>query len=479
MLGLAGLALFLGNDTRNAYLFLISGIFGWAVVAAGHQDVRPSAVIRQVGTEIAASARGVSKRLTDPKSLRVAFAHANERLALTTPLPVYPGPSDLYSSNIADLIANGAQWDPRPIVQSTSAYTPTLLALNLSHLQNDAPAHVYFRPSPEDDRYPAFEDAASWPQLFSAFEAVSMAGDYAVLSRRVAPVDVAVSKPMLSTTMVLGARMPLAAATEPLWATIKVEPTLLGRFVSLIYRLPPLRMKLTYSDQSTNTYRFIPGIAQAGFLLSPTVVYAEDFVALGSPQRERFLAGRRPVFLAIDAPGHGSGLWQQTYRVTLSPLSIPADPRVDALLMSRRVARPGSAARVLGGDCSFSAVDDKPLDDARQEVALAPGIVHIRGWAMLLAKRGTENKGVVLELEDATTGTQWFEATRYPRVDVTIYFGLPFVSRSGYEVVFDTRGLQGSYTLRVLQSDGSKNLTCANELHFKVQNPAADSVQSD
>jgi hypothetical protein len=463
-LGLIGLMLFLRSDNRWGYWILIVGMAGWGIVAAGHEDVRPSAMLHRVGTATWKSAAGLWRRATDPEWLPHAFANANGRLALTAPLPVYPGPSDLYTSSVADLFANGAHWHPRPIVQSTSAYTPELLALNLLHLQNDPPQHIYFRPSPEDQRYPAFEDGESWPQLLRAFEVVAIAGDYAVLGRRAAPVDVGIARPILSTMMTVGSRTPLPSGSAPLWATIQVRPTLLGRLVSLLYKLPPLSMRLTYPDRSDATYRFVPGIASAGFLLSPTVARAEDFVALASPQRERFFVGRYPSSITIEASGGAGLLWQPAYQLTLSPLVLPADSRVDALLLSRRLATPVLAEHTPGGICGFDTPDNQPGGHATRE--LAAGIVRVSGWAMLSAQR--ENAGVILQLEDDAGTIQQFEAVRYPRVDLSMYLGLPYISRGGYEAVFDAQRMRGNYTLQVLQSDGNKIMACATQLHVHI-----------
>jgi hypothetical protein len=471
VLGLVGLMLFLRDGNRRAYLFLIVGMAGWMIVTAGHEDVRPSRLLSRVESAISTSASGAWKRVTDSEWLPRAFANANERLAITSPLPVYAGSSDLYSSNLADLFANGAQWHPRPVVQSTSAYTPMLLASNLSHLRDTPPGHIYFRPSPEDGRYPAFEDGASWPELWRAYEPVSMAGDYAVLGRRAVAVEASISQPLLSTTLALGARTSLPADKSLLWATIHVEPTLLGRMVSLVYKLPPLHMTLGYSNRPAATYRFVPGVAEAGFLLSPTVIRAEDFVALASPQRERFLAGQYPVSLTIDASRGVGLLWQPMYRLTLSRFVMPEDSHVDALLISKSLPGLVSTERVPGGDCGFDMEAEKA--GGRNVPEVAPGIVHIRGWAMLSAKQGKDNSGVILELANDAGEIQQFEATRYPRVDVTMYLGLPDVSRNGYEVVFDAEHLRGDYTLSVLQSDGSKNLVCANRLRIHMADPLA------
>ena len=89
--------------------------------------------------------------------------------------------------------------------------------------------------------------------------------------------------------------------------------------LSALYKLPSLYLVVTYADGSTEQSRFIPGEARAGFLLSPTVRNAVDFVALLSTRREEFFENRMPISIKIvgDNINH---LWNSQYSVALSEL---------------------------------------------------------------------------------------------------------------------------------------------------------------
>jgi len=85
-------------------------------------------------------------------------------------LPLFSGTSDIYSYNQTDLLASGNLYNPRPIFQGYSAYTPKLCLANRAHLLSpSAPDNVFFRVETIDQRLPSLDDGASWPVLLSRY----------------------------------------------------------------------------------------------------------------------------------------------------------------------------------------------------------------------------------------------------------------------------------------------------------------------
>ncbi|WP_251275618.1 hypothetical protein, partial [Enterobacter hormaechei] len=72
-----------------------------------------------------------------------------------------------------------------------------------------------------------------------------------------------------------------------------IRPTPAGRIASTLYKLPKLSIKVRFENGLTADYRLIAGSTRTGFLLSPTVADARDFVALSSGSREELLRGHR------------------------------------------------------------------------------------------------------------------------------------------------------------------------------------------
>src|SRR5262249_62137681 len=66
----------------------------------------------------------------------------------------------------------------------------------------------------------------------------------------------------------------------PVWASLRIDQTLLGRLQALLYRLPPITVELTLADGEHPLFRLVPAIARSGFLLSPLIVDHGGFAAL-------------------------------------------------------------------------------------------------------------------------------------------------------------------------------------------------------
>lgn len=91
-----------------------------------------------------------------------------------------------YSIDI--ILANGWKWEPRPVFQSYSAYTPVLDSLNAGHLAQPGSAdHILLQWQDIDERQPLLDDAASWRSLFDHYDIAIVRSDGILLNRRSKP----------------------------------------------------------------------------------------------------------------------------------------------------------------------------------------------------------------------------------------------------------------------------------------------------
>jgi hypothetical protein len=200
-----------------------------------------------------------------------------------------------------------------------------LAELNRAHLEGDgAPDRIYFSVLPLDGRYSSLDDGASWPELIARYRVTRYLGDYAVMEKRPEPIAVDLEPLLLDERASLGEQVLLPKTGAPIWAKIDVSPTLIGRVVSALYKLPPLYLVVKYADGSTEQSRFIPGEARAGFLLSPTVRNTVDFATILSDRRDEFFKAGVPMSIEILAGGNLIKrilqLWNIKYSIVLSEL---------------------------------------------------------------------------------------------------------------------------------------------------------------
>lgn len=323
---------------------LVVAMAAWVSIAGNHETIDPMTRVETATTAITRSIDGVQARVLQPDRLQAAFRAARQDIARDQPLPPATGTADLYPSNLSVLLASGATWRPRPVPQSRAASTPELAALNEAHLRWGGADRLYVGREAADKHYLSMEDGRSWPVLLAHYAPSGLAGNYAVFTRRPAPAKVQVGATVFDGSGHFGAQFRIPASA-PLWAEIDVTPTMLGRAAALLFKQPALTFVVRYADGTRKTFRFVPGMARAGFVLSPTVSSARELVALQSTQAKALSAAATPVSFSLRGGGGTRLLWNQSFDVRLAALHIDPVPEADALLArTAEGAAPAAAA---------------------------------------------------------------------------------------------------------------------------------------
>ena len=318
-------------------LALAASLAGWAFIAGNYEPMDPVARLDRLTRSVSDPAAGLFARVFDPEALPESFRVATQAIARREPLPRTAGTADVYGSDVGALLATGARWTPRPVPQSHLAYTPALAALNEAHLRWHGPDRIYLGLTSVDGRYPSLDDGSSWPVLLARYQPAGTAGSHAILDRRPTPAKVDIGVPLFEGARTLGAVVPVPAG-GPVWAQIDVGPTILGRVASALFKLPELTLVVRYGDHSRKTYRFIPGAARSGFVLSPTITTPAEFIALQSANAQEALAPKVPVSFTVHGASGTSLLWKRTYGVRLASMHIAPAPAADPSTAGQHVA---------------------------------------------------------------------------------------------------------------------------------------------
>ena len=69
------------------------------------------------------------------------------------------------------------------------------------------------------------------------------------------------------------------------WAAVDIRKSMLGRVVTLLFKMPAITMSVSTKDGRTQAYRMVPGTMREGFLLAPLIVEQDDFLDLFAPDR--------------------------------------------------------------------------------------------------------------------------------------------------------------------------------------------------
>jgi hypothetical protein len=328
MLAIAGWGgLLLGRDHILPAVALAIGLIGWILIEV------PVGGAPSVTETYSAPALGLAVRLFQKQELKSDFDDSLAAIRAVSLLPALSGTTDVYSFGQSAVLAAGLNWDPRPVLQSYSAYTPALLRADAAHLSSPSgPENIVFAVQSIDSKLPALDDGASWPLLLTDYQFTGFAGRattqfdgdggiVAILKRRKLPNHFTL-QPVLTGMINLGTIVPLPASAGLVWAEVTLKPSLAGKLLTLLYKPSELMIAYNLTGGQSIGFHYFAGGGESGFLIAPVVRNTQDFAELASAPPGSVPRGTLyPLSFYIRPLGH-YWAWQHAYRLRLFTLQI-------------------------------------------------------------------------------------------------------------------------------------------------------------
>jgi hypothetical protein len=254
------------------------------------------------------------------------FDHDLAEIKQESPVPDLHGSVDIYPVGQASILASNNTWNPRPIFQSYSAYTPALAAINEQHLRGDtAPDNILFSIDPLDMRLPSIEDGPSWPALFDNYTVANFDEDAGILYLRRKPVIHAASRFLFLENGPHHTNESVAVprVAGPIFAQLDIEPTFLGTLAGMVFTYPQLTMDVTLDNGKIRSYHVPSNMLRAGFLLTPLITDTNGFNRLMESDATYLRRNTVASIKLIPRSGNGT-LWNSTYTLKLEAWQPPA-----------------------------------------------------------------------------------------------------------------------------------------------------------
>lgn len=458
---LAGFLVTLAGRGRVASLALPFAVVAWCLISWPYTAVDALSDVRRVAGAVRQSMGAMGALASDRGGMRRSFEAALAAVRARHTLDGIAGTVDLYPTEVAAVLANDLDWDPRPVIQSYSAYTERLAALNAESLARPgAPNTILFQVAAIDGRYPALDDGKSWPVLAARYRPVGMRGDYVELRKRDAVVTTPIGASLVDREA--GFEEKIAVPPGPIWAEIDVDPTVLGRLVSAAYKLPPLTLAIEYADGSSRRFRFIASVAKAGFLLSPTVDKTAGLLALESAIAPPASPAATPVAFSIWSDDPIGVLWRGHYRAVLRPIAFPEVPGVDDLLFTPLKLLVEDLPSEVEGDC----VVDDVAKQRGADIAIdaATKVLNLRGWAMMSVAKGRANRHLSIAFLPEDGGAIFTSALpKLASPGLAQHLGTRAAGDAAFDADIDVRPLPaGRYRLQLVQDDDEGAVLCGH-----------------
>jgi hypothetical protein len=198
------------------------------------------------------------------------------------------GSIDAYPWDVYLPIMNNLRWCPRPILQSYSAYTPTLDRLGASQYASErGPDFILYRHQAIDHQHPMLVDVLTWLEMYRWYDVEEQIdSEYALLTRRSQP-RFAEAVPAGSQRLSFGERwdIPQVDALDAVVLQADLKLTLAGHARETLFRIHPPWLRVEYQDGSAKMFRLVWRNAKSGFLVSDLPTYLDPVVRMWQGDR--------------------------------------------------------------------------------------------------------------------------------------------------------------------------------------------------
>jgi hypothetical protein len=458
----AALLLIFVVGEKPSLLPVAVAVLVWVYIGHGTVPTTAEDISANLQSTFAGTFQGARTRLTKSGNLRKQYDLRNAAIRIAFPVPRLAGTTDVYSVNQSWLLASGNSWAPRPVTQSYSAFTPELAELNLRHLQSaNAPDNILFRVEPIDTRLPSLEDGLSWPALINGYSLRKWDGQSAYLGKRTTENKnkLGGEVELYSARHELGEEVALPESNDPLSASIDIQPTLLGRVLSAMYKLPELHIAMRLRDGRVKNYRVVSNMMKTNFLITPLVKNTEEFLLLAAGGN-KYLTGNEVKNITMSSGDRAGLFWNKTYSISLRKLNLlkNSDAENSILFDEMNETAPeslSSSTQVCEG--MIEAVAGNPLYPASPTVE---NTLSVQGWMTVSGKDGIVPDHVFVTLSSDRGKTVFIKAHSTPHDDIRWHFHLPSMPDPGYAATADVSALSGRYTLGLARTYKGNLGTC-------------------
>jgi len=325
----AGLFLILFIKNKFIISVMLLAIVSWFAISINYRVVNIIDLPAQFPLLYTNAIRGIWLRINNSEKMSDIYEEKLLEIRKKTKMNSFSGTTDIYNYNQSILIASENCWSPRPVFQSYAAYNPYLLDLNNLYLHSvNAPDNILFRMETIDERFPALDDALSWPTIITFYCVKDEVGPYIHFQKRVPNFSNYINKDQNETILFkylkLGDSIDIPYHQNPLFAQIEINPTFLGKFFSLMLKNSEIRISLVLENGDEKDYRLIPSMIKTPFIISPVIESTDDFLKLSTNEIDDELPFVKSINIYTPEVFYGFSadwfkhLWETTYKIKLS-----------------------------------------------------------------------------------------------------------------------------------------------------------------
>jgi hypothetical protein len=183
---------------------------------------------------------------------------------------------DVHQTETAIVAANDLRWDPLPVFQDYTAYTPSLDAMNDAALRSHGAMWILYDDDAIDGRLPLGEMPATTDDIACLYRPYTTAptplGQRAfLLLHRISGGGCVVQPGAVDTSVAIGRPIDVPTPRSPaafVTASFDLHPTLRTQVMTLLWRGPIVELAVAYVDGSQGRFRLVADTVRDGVIVS-------------------------------------------------------------------------------------------------------------------------------------------------------------------------------------------------------------------
>lgn len=185
---------------------------------------------------------------------------------------------------------NGFNYQPRPVFQGYSAYTPYLSRLNRDYLASpEAPRYLLLKLQTLDSRLETMDDPEVLQLLMQRYTYLLTENGFTLWQLSDAPYDPFAQgpQPIRQATLQLGETLDLSDLKEEhLWVRVDYRLNWLGHLRRFFFRPPAAALRVTDNEGNVADYNLPRPIGRTGFIINPLVNNLLDYMRMAAKRPE-------------------------------------------------------------------------------------------------------------------------------------------------------------------------------------------------
>lgn len=223
--------------------------------------------------------------------------------------PDLKGTVDIIGNSQALIIANEFNYKPRMSFQSVNTVTKKLSQINALTLKENKPEHIIYEYSTLDNRLPSLQENSTWEYIFKNYTPNQILHNHIIFDRSFQ--ENLISKEYISVMDHLysfeeNISIPSCSDCLGVWVEIVLDTNILGKLVSLFYKIPPLDINLQMPNGNIKNYRYLSDLGSIGFLISPHIDSSMAvYEVFNGMRNKKFNQLESPVSFSISGGAFG------------------------------------------------------------------------------------------------------------------------------------------------------------------------------